>query len=88
MVMKYSIVLLFSLIATAANSETLFPSSVVSNDIDFIRVNDRSEKSNIKFFGVERKEMPDRRTDELLDNVFYISHKYLGLLILYFFIQR
>lgn len=75
--MKYLLILLFSLLGTAANCETLFPNSVVSNDIDFIRVNDHTESSDLKFVGIERKEMPDRRTGELFDNsVFVFSAEY------------
>ena len=75
--MKYSIILLLSFWGAAANCETLFPNSVVSNDIDFIRVNDHTENSDLKFVGIERKEMPDRRTSELFDNsAFVFSAEY------------
>lgn len=70
--MKRIFIMLVSLIATSANCETLFPNSVVSNDIDFIRVNDPTEKSIVKFNGIERKEMPDKRTDELFDDAAFV----------------
>lgn len=59
------------LLSASLQGEPLFPNSVVSNDIDFIRTTDPSESFQIMRKGRERKEMPDKRSDELfLDGVF------------------
>lgn len=46
-------------------AEPLFENSVVSNDLDFIRPSDPSVSFRVVDEGRMRKEMPDRRNDEL-----------------------
>ena len=65
--MKYSLlVLLFY--ASSAASEVLFQNSVVSNDIDFITTSDPTVPSVLTFETVAKREMPDKRSDELFDS--------------------
>lgn len=46
----------------------LFPNSVVSNDIDFIKESDPDSFLDLSFIGREDKEMPDSRNDNLFDS--------------------
>lgn len=57
-----------------AYTEPMFPNSVVSNDLDFIRENDPGVHFCLRFEGRSRAEMPDKRTDVLfVDNVLLFS---------------
>lgn len=71
---KLALLLLCALIygSTAATGAPLFPNSVVSNDLEFIRTDDQSAFACLIFEGVRRAEMPDKRRDELLANGVYI----------------
>lgn len=68
------IVLFYSVSCSNKNDETviqntdpLFPNSIVSTEIDFIRDMDEDKFESILFLGREDKEMPDKRTDQLFD---------------------
>ncbi len=50
----------------------LFKNSVVSNDLEFIRSDDPSSFKSFKKIGRDRKEMPDRRSDQLIDEQAHI----------------
>lgn len=69
---------LFVLIAVPIWSNTvtgqtpLFPNSVVSNDIDFIRADDPDTYVSLAFLGRARKEMPSRISNELFDQNAFI----------------
>ncbi len=63
--MLRSAFLALSLIPALACAEPLFPNSVVSNDIDFIKTSDPSLFHCMRYVGKERKEMPDKRSDKL-----------------------
>lgn len=65
--MKYIYLIVSTLFSLNANSETLFPNSVVSNDIDFITADDPAALSRLTFTGIAEREMPDRRSDTLID---------------------
>lgn len=52
----------------AANADPLFPNSVVSNALEFIRTDDQSMFSRVAFQGTERAEMPDKRSDALFNS--------------------
>lgn len=54
------------LVARSAFADTLFPNSVVSNDIEFLSTDDVSAFYCLKHFGTETREMPDKRSDELM----------------------
>lgn len=62
--------LFFSLAACSSISvsEPLFPNSVVSHDIDLIYTSDPTVNATHSFIGKNRREMPDKRRDELFDN--------------------
>jgi hypothetical protein len=47
--------------ASAAQGAPLYPNSVVSNDIDFIRTSDPSAFGCLAYLGTDRREMPDKR---------------------------
>jgi len=53
-------------------STPLFPNSIVSTDIDFIRFNDPDAFINLAYLGQEDKEMPDSRTTALFDTNTYV----------------
>lgn len=58
-------------------SAPLYPNSVVSNDIEFIRTSDRSVYSCLAYEGTRRAEMPDKRSDALFaDGVFAFTARY------------
>lgn len=60
-----------------AQADPIFENSVVSNNIDFIRADDPSVPFVIKDQGRSRKEMPDKRNDQLfLDDVFVLEIQY------------
>lgn len=58
--------LLFAPAPVAA--QTLFPNSVVSNNIDFITAKDRSTFHCLGYLGQERAEMPDKRSNALFQD--------------------
>lgn len=65
------------LLVTPLAAKPLFGNSVVSNDIDFIRTDDPSVPFKLSETGRARKEMPDKRSDQLfLDEVHTLSLNY------------
>lgn len=58
--------------SVGVNSAPLFPNSVVSNDLEFIRTSDKSVFSCLAYRGTKRAEMPDKRRDVLFDNKTFI----------------
>lgn len=50
----------------------VFDNSVVSNDIDFITSEDPSYYQSLKFLGRAQREMPDKRSEQLLDNSAFV----------------
>ncbi len=56
---------LMPLWATTAAAEPLFPNSVASNDLDFITEDDPAAAFCLRFDGLTRAEMPDKRNDLL-----------------------
>lgn len=60
-------VLMMTFQPLAAHADPIFPNSVISNDLEFIRTDDQSVFSCVSFQGTERAEMPDKRSDALLD---------------------
>lgn len=56
---------LLPLWATSAAAEPLFPNSVASNDLDFITGDDPAAAFCLRFDGLTRAEMPDKRNDIL-----------------------
>ena len=68
---------LSAVIPSQTASEPIFPNSVASNDLEFIKSGDPGVFSCVKYEGKIRAEMPDRRRDELYANgVFSYSAKY------------
>ena len=57
---------------TKQSINPLFPNSIVSTEIDFIREMDKDVFESILFLGREDKEMPDSRTDQLFDTNTFI----------------
>ena len=55
-----------------ADSAPLYPNSVVSNDLEFIRTSDQSVFSCLSYEGTRRAEMPDKRRDALFANGTFI----------------
>jgi hypothetical protein len=65
--------------ATPALAEPLFPNSVVSNDLDFIREDEQGANFCLRYVGVSRAEMPDKRHDILFaDDVLIFSANFDG----------
>lgn len=54
------------------HAEPLFENSVVSNDLDFITKEDPVTPFKIEFVGRGKREMPDKRSDELFVNDVYL----------------
>lgn len=50
----------------------LFKNSVVSNDLDFIQANDPSTAFELMALGRETKEMPDKRSDDLMQKGVFV----------------
>lgn len=69
---KWLIVCVCVLAPQFSAAEPLFPNSVVSNDLEFIRANDQSVFSCLMFQSTERAEMPDKRSDALFDSGAFI----------------
>lgn len=60
-------------------SQTLYPNSVVSNDLDFILSTDDDAFVRLDFIGRHDKEMPDSRNDDLFDaQTFVFQASFLG----------
>ena len=58
---------------TSAQANPIFPNSVVSNDLEFIRTSDKSMFSCLAYRGLyDNVEMPDKRKDELFANRVYV----------------
>lgn len=63
----------------------LFPNSIVSTNIDFIKADDPDAFVSVSFKGLEDKEMPDSRNDQLFDtNTFvfdalFTNNKIVGI---------
>jgi len=55
----------FIVVASSLTAEPLFPNSVVSNDLEFIKTSDDSAFACLSYEGTTRSEMPDKRHDEL-----------------------
>ena len=53
--------------AANASADPLYPNSVVSNNIDFITADDPSAFESLRFHMRDRREMPDKRKDQLFD---------------------
>jgi len=60
--------------SSSGYSNSLFPNSVASNDIDFILATDPSVLAKLEFVGNSRQELPDKRTDVLFDDNAYVFH--------------
>lgn len=71
--MHRSTSLLFAAMLGPASADPIFPNSVVSNDIDFIREDDPEAGFCLNFVGTSRAEMPDKRTDISLSMAFLSS---------------
>ena len=56
----------------AIGQEPLFPNSVVSNDIDFIREADPDSFMSLAFIGLDNKEMPSSISNNLFDTGTYV----------------
>jgi hypothetical protein len=56
------------LVGPALAQGPLYPNSVVSNDIDFIRAGDPSAYGCTRYLGQSRKEMPDKRGGDLFQD--------------------
>lgn len=60
-----------------AQSVSLYPNSVVSNDLEFVRTSDQSVYTCLSYEGTRRAEMPDKRSDALFaDGVFAYTARY------------
>jgi hypothetical protein len=57
--------LLATLALSTARADPLFPNSVASNDLDFITGDDPGTAFCLRFSGLTRAEMPDKRNDVL-----------------------
>ena len=55
-----------------AASAPLYPNSVVSNDLEFIKTSDQSVFTCLSYDGTRRAEMPDKRSDTLFANGTFI----------------
>jgi len=51
--------------ATQASSDPIYPNSIASNDLDFITDADPHVFRCLEYAGRDRREMPDKRTDDL-----------------------
>jgi hypothetical protein len=59
------------LVGSQLPGEPLYENSVVSNDLEFIRTDDPSSFESASFLGRKKKEMLDKRGDELFDPKVY-----------------
>lgn len=71
---KYSLILLACITASsfAQQVNPRFENSVVSHNIDLIRSDDPTVIHSIEYVGTGRREMPDKRNDELFDQNSYV----------------
>jgi len=61
----------------SALADPVFPNSVVSNDLEFIKTTDQDVFSCLGFVGTRRAEMPDKRNNQLFANgVFVFKAQY------------
>lgn len=61
----------------SALADPVFPNSVVSNDLEFIKTTDQDVFSCLGFVGSRRAEMPDKRSNQLFVNgVFVFKAQY------------
>lgn len=75
--MKHIITAALCLLPIVSNAEPIFPSSVTSNDIDFITPDDPSTFHCLAFQNQSRQEMPSKLRDGLfLDNVFVFTAQF------------
>jgi hypothetical protein len=58
--------------AISAQANPVFPNSVVSNDLEFIRSSDQSVFSCLAYKETRRAEMPDKRNNSLFDSGTFI----------------
>ena len=78
--MRLILALYLATIAFAAVAEPLFPNSVVTNDLDFIKPEDPTLYGCMTYRGTSRQEMPDKRKDELFANgVHVFNAHYAGV---------
>jgi hypothetical protein len=63
-----SLSLVLALVSANALSNPLFTNSIVSTDIDFIQESDPDSFESLEYVGRDRREMPDKRNDELFDS--------------------
>ena len=69
--------LILSLTASIAIARPIYPNSVVSNDLEFIKTSDESAFACIKYNGRRTAEMPDKRSDQLMvDRTFIFTAHY------------
>lgn len=61
-----SVFLIMLLIPLSATAKPVFNNSVVSNDIEFLKTSDKSSFYCLRYFGTDKKEMPDKRSDKLM----------------------
>ena len=66
--LRMTLLLLILNHGTSAMSAPLYPNSVVSNDLEFIKTIDQSVFSCLTYRGLRRAEMPDKRRNALFDN--------------------
>ena len=66
--MTAATMILFATLAGCIASGPIYPNSVVSNDLDFIRSDDPGVFTCMRYDGEVRAEMPDKRHDELFAN--------------------
>jgi len=86
---RYLIALIFTLAGTGVQAEPLFPNSVVSNDLEFIKVSDPSALASLALVGRDRREMPGKATPGLFsDNVFIFEASYSDGAVLEFWAHR
>lgn len=76
---KLSIFILVNWIALTASScaQPIFPNSIVSNDLEFITKEDEQAFACLDYSGRERREMPDKRSDQLFaDDTFIFTAQF------------
>jgi len=62
----------FAFCSVAVSAGPLFPNSVVSHDIDLITPEDPTVEASVEFVGIEEREMPDKRHDNLMDDSTFV----------------
>ena len=66
-----------ALFAPAAQSQPLFPNSIVSNDLEFITASDPHVFTCLTYVGRDRREMPDKRGGDLFaDGTFVFTAQF------------